>query len=1050
MVFAARGGISVLGTVENLCSALSLTAIHQQKDRSLVDRLAWIHSFFGSNLNDTRRFFRNALAILVLFLRMENDKVCTLIINGDTKVQPTPLDIQKKIEQASSVYMQKKDAKKLVEALEELLLFMVNGNSYPRLLMTIIRFVITCDDHRVKKLLSLYWEICDKVKDNGELKEEMVLVCNALRNDLISANEYIRGRTLRLLCRMRYFKIMEPLIESILKNLSHRHAYVRRNAVMCVYSVVKTFGTEVIPQASVEIEQLLLVEGDLSTKRIAFIMLLNCDIDRAINYALSVEEQVTSLGDVFQLAILELVRKAAKARPGHKASLLRLVFYLATGSSPAVTFECAEILSQYGTSPSAAQVAAQSYVHLLTSQPDNNVKLIVLEKLERMRSNENERFVIEALVMDILRGLSCPAFGVRRAVITLVANAMTSRNVSDIVALLKKEIAKTASPEATGSEGNSEYRRLLIQTLQQAARKFPEELAEIVTAAMVDLLRDSLNDLNTSYDVMAFLREAMITYPYLRPMLVARISVLLPELNRSRVIRTALWLIGEFSESHTEHIQGILDCLAPLPVTVFTGGKSADLDFDKDTSDSAAGMASTKEESKSKITTKTVVLADGTYASKAIVVNEPIKAGGSSCPLRTIVRSGDVLLCNVVGITLAKLFARTRNNVPTSLRNQILFAITCLVRIVKHAVPQGEQSTGRLMHALRVVAESDNKKLHELALKEWNSDTCRAGLLEVVKSDALMREKDFGKRKTEVAVSAPIVFRQIKEKMDSNASFGANSISPEDLMEWVPGAVVHTAFAGKDKENVFTERLTKATAMTGLADAVYIEGFLRLHSFDLILELTIVNRTSEILQNILVELCTNGDLKVVDKPQAVTLAPGESARTFGTIKVSSTESALIFGYATFDRKSSLGTKEWLVLNEVRADVLDYMQPNCVVKESSFKAMWQEFEWENKIAVNTHLSDPELCVKLVERHTNLHVVGSPERIASMMRQSQFAAVNMYAKSIFGEDALANISLERGPGGELSGSIRIRARTQGIAISLGDKVTHVQREHKLRGA
>ena len=107
---------------------------------------------------------------------MENERVCTLIINGETKVPQTPMDIQKKIELASSLYMQKKDSKKLVEALEELLLFMVNGNSYPKLLMTIIRFVITCDDHRVKKLLALYWEICEKVKDNGELKEEMVLV----------------------------------------------------------------------------------------------------------------------------------------------------------------------------------------------------------------------------------------------------------------------------------------------------------------------------------------------------------------------------------------------------------------------------------------------------------------------------------------------------------------------------------------------------------------------------------------------------------------------------------------------------------------------------------------------------------------------------------------------------------------------------------------------------------------------------------------------------------------------------------------------------------
>jgi vesicle coat complex subunit len=74
---------------------------------------------------------------------MENDKVCTLIINGEKKVQPSPMDLQKKFEAGSSLYMQKKDAKKLVEALEELLLFMVNGNSYPKLLMTVIRFVST-------------------------------------------------------------------------------------------------------------------------------------------------------------------------------------------------------------------------------------------------------------------------------------------------------------------------------------------------------------------------------------------------------------------------------------------------------------------------------------------------------------------------------------------------------------------------------------------------------------------------------------------------------------------------------------------------------------------------------------------------------------------------------------------------------------------------------------------------------------------------------------------------------------------------------------------
>ncbi|KYK64937.1 beta-COP, partial [Toxoplasma gondii TgCatPRC2] len=39
---------------------------------------------------------------------------------------------------------------------------------------------------------------------------------------------------------------------------THRHSYVRRNAVMCVYSIVKNFGLDAIPAAIDQIEQMLL------------------------------------------------------------------------------------------------------------------------------------------------------------------------------------------------------------------------------------------------------------------------------------------------------------------------------------------------------------------------------------------------------------------------------------------------------------------------------------------------------------------------------------------------------------------------------------------------------------------------------------------------------------------------------------------------------------------------------------------------------------------------------------------------------------------------
>ena len=56
---------------------------------------------------------------------------------------------------------------------------------------------------------------------------------------------------------------------------------------------------------------------------------------------------------------------------------------------------------------------------------------------------------------------------------------------------------------------------------------------------------------------------------------------------------------------------------------------------------------------------------------------------------------------------------------------------------------------------------------------------------------------------------------------------------------------------------------------------------------------------------------------------------------------------------------------------------------------------------------------------------------------------FLSANLYARSVFGEDALANVSIEKQADGKISGFIRIRSKTQGIALSLGDKITMKQK-------
>ena len=104
---------------------------------------------------------------------------------------------------------EKKDNLKL------LMKMIITDDNYPRLIMPVLTNLQQLDDHGLKRLLFLYWEIIEKTNYDGTLKEELILACNALRKDLLSANEYVRGRTLRLVSKINMKSILENLMEAV-------------------------------------------------------------------------------------------------------------------------------------------------------------------------------------------------------------------------------------------------------------------------------------------------------------------------------------------------------------------------------------------------------------------------------------------------------------------------------------------------------------------------------------------------------------------------------------------------------------------------------------------------------------------------------------------------------------------------------------------------------------------------------------------------------------------------------------------------------------------
>ena len=163
----------------------------------------------------------------------------------------------------------------------------------------------------VKKLLLIFWEVVPKTSGDGKLLSEMILVCDAYRKDLQHPNEFIRGSTLRFLCKLKVCRtsylislrsvtmqycfqepeLLEPLMPAIRNCLEHRHSYVRRNAVLAIFTIYKNFDF-LIPDAPEVMLSFLETEQDASCQRNAFMMLIHADQDKALEYLSSCIDQV--------------------------------------------------------------------------------------------------------------------------------------------------------------------------------------------------------------------------------------------------------------------------------------------------------------------------------------------------------------------------------------------------------------------------------------------------------------------------------------------------------------------------------------------------------------------------------------------------------------------------------------------------------------------------------------------------------------------------------------------------------------------------------------
>lgn len=910
-----------------------------------------------------------------------------------------------------------------VDTMKKILITILNGDPLPDLLMHIIRFVMPSRNKELKKLLYHYWEVCPKMDESGKMRHEMILVCNAIQRDLQHPNEYIRGNTLRYLTKLKEPELLETLVPNVRQCLEHRHAYVRKNAVFALWSIHKV-SDHLAPDADELIYRFLYEENDSVCKRNAFVCLGDLNREAALQYIQDNISVIETLDPLIQLAFIEFIKKDSIQNPALKQQYAQLMTEIIESSSNVVMYEAANTLTVLTSNPQSILLAGNKFVELATREFDKNVKIITLERINQL--HKQHPGVLQDLSLEILRVLSSQDLDVKKKALDVTLQFITTRNVEDVVKLLKKELQSTA---LSNDDKNADYRQLLINAIHQLAIKFVE-----VAANVIDLLLDSIADLNTTaaYEVITFVKEVVEKFPDLRDAILRRLILALPHVKSGKVFRGALWVIGEYALEESliqESWKYIRGSIGEVPII------ASELKLKKRDDTEESQEEETEYDGKPR-RKGPVVLPDGTYATESALTSETTDSleSDSKTPIRKQILAGDFYLGAVLASTLVKLILRlqslkqTQEKILNGLKAEALLIMVSILRVGESSLVSkkiDEDSADRILSYIKILNDEEDLQEIKTSFLEDTKDAFKAQInnAELKKAEALAKDLHDNAEQIDDA----IVFRQLdKDNKKSKASVddvaaasGSNELKKENL----------------------SSRLNKIIQLTGFSDPIYAEAFVKVHQYDVVLDVLLVNQTTTTLRNLSVEFATLGDLKVVDKPTTANIGPHGFYKVQTTIKVTSADTGVIFGNIVYDGQHSDDSRI-VILNDVHVDIMDYIKP-ATCSESQFRKMWNEFEWENKITIKSPIETLKEYLDELMKGTNMQCLTPGAVIGE---ECQFLSANLYSRSSFGEDALANLCIEKQSDGPIIGHVRIRSKGQGLALSLGDRVASISRKGK----
>lgn len=959
------------------------------------------------------------------------EKPCYLYI--DDEPITSYRDVTKKI--ASKEFPEKG------EGLKTILGSMVNDDNYPQdLMMNVIHNLTIVDDINIKKLLFLFWEVIDKHKPDGTMKDEIILVCNGIRKDLDSPNEYIRGRTLRLLTKLPYKEILENVKAAVFENIKHSHPYVRSNAIMCVLSFIDNFGVDIVPDSLPDdLKDIILKDNDTATRRNAYVLYSRISPMESLSLTQEIMEnnEISELGDLFALCIVENLRKLNKIFPQRSSTFIHLLLELSVHKSHSVLFEIGSLLLEISSNPNVVSSAVNILCSLLHEERDNNTLIIIIKKLYAIKNRHGEILQEQILTFANLINLNY-AIELRKLSFELIDELITESTITQVFD--KFMVIFTQLNSVNESEYTIDLKNSMLKCMLKNIIKFPN-IDKMYPLFVLEKNLTFKKDKLYVYSQINSIKELFLVYSkneiILKEML-NKIIKMFEEIDQYEIMETCIWILANYSSELIllkQTFDLIMKNLGDLDFEYFNENENILENNDEN---------NIKNDNGKRTITKTVVLPDGTYGTVTEVLDiKEIKKQKEIKYLRKfLLETTFYFSANLVSALTNIIFKMKKLNFD---KYKVYYyntinIICSILKMNSKLVYKDPDNTNHIQMCLKFLLTNNDtiyEEWNQYMQKYENSLKLAQDKSKLEEELSLKKNKDFKNNQPDDFIS----FRHCKMydpdnfevDDDDNININKNSnIENEDDEENKEDNSINSLNFGNNRETSNKKRRF-IEVLSGTEDPLFVESVVNIYTFDLSIEFTIKNRSKNSLQNVSLQLFVPKEFSVIEKPPVFSLEPNETVHVRSSVKFTKTINAYIFGQISFNNFK--GENSFMHLSGLFIELLSTYKEN--ISDLDFRKNWNDYTWEHNVMIVSRKNSFSQCINELIKGLKMTLVF-PKTLEMINDDYPFMVANLYAKTKLGENALVNISVEKSKDNKIIGTCVIRSKTKDFMTGLGEKI------------